>query len=391
MGLQRALESFFARAVSSPPDLGRHPADDVPLSRSPDLAHIAAALPGRYAHSPVSCLLSARAPRPERGPDPTALFAAEAAGAEPLASGPIVRVLSYNTALLGRDYLDKRVEMPRLAERRPLLAETLLSKAAGHDILLLQEVWDWADVERFEAVAEREGFVVWAGSREHHEEHGLVVCVRANVIEQQGWRAEGTYGCQYPLEFSPGPRVRRGWLSWQLTIGGRDVWLFNTHLAPFPRFWRVRLQQARELGLAVADVAANACVVVGGDMNAAAWYPQDHLATGDGRIVGDWWANAMSYGLLRHYGGLTDAAVRGGLVTAPGEEQGHTATDENTLHAYSYLDTEFPARMDHVLVRGPLAVRSCRIAYRERLAAGYELSDHYGVEATLQIAARGGA
>jgi endonuclease/exonuclease/phosphatase family metal-dependent hydrolase len=71
-----------------------------------------------------------------------------------------------------------------------------------------------------------------------------------------------------------------------------------------------------------------------------------------------------------------------------------TGTDCNRLYFEQYAGTEPPARLDHVLLRDPerrVRVVGAGLTLTERHALGaaggaVELSDHYGVRATLRVA-----
>jgi len=135
-----------------------------------------------------------------------------------------------------------------------------------------------------------------------------------------------------------------------------------------------------------------------------------------------WFANTLSYVLLQHYGGLEDLYVMGlpedevlddvvvgrtiprrperTLVEPMGDaawcEQTRgevfTATDCNLMYFEQYAGTEYPARMDHLLVSDPAGrvwVESSDLVFTERVPFGelppMEPSDHLGVEVRLRV------
>ena len=348
-----SLAELGARRVRPPGDLGSIPLDRVPLANAPQLAHLAAALASPAAGRLTSTdLLSGRAGDFARGPDPSALFERErrahAALGPARPDAPKLRVLSYNLALLDRAYgWRSRVTMPKLGPRREALPERLLGPRR-YDALLLQELWEEEDIARLRDCAARHGYAVWPGTKARRGQHGTAIVVREALLGGGEIREEGQLQAQYPLEYWPGPKIRRGWLAWRFVHPGLNapVRLLTTHLTPFPEFWRHRALQARQLGRVVAAAPDDELVVLGGDLNAGPRYPSDKLKTSSGKVIAGWWVNAMSYPIIRHYGDLQDAVVLG---TEPGDH--FTATDQNSLHAHSYAGMEHPSRMDHLLVR----------------------------------------
>jgi len=121
--------------------------------------------------------------------------------------------------------------------------------------------------------------------------------------------------------------------------------------------------------------------------------------------------------VLSHYGGLSDLANLAELVpevsagqavptgadatwldTPYGDEAVcdtpniYTATDCNSHYHSSYAATEYPARMDLLIVRdgtGKMRARSRERAFVEHLdfgeAGSFELSDHFGQQVTIEI------
>ncbi len=390
------VDDIASRWVTPTPDLGSHPEDRARAADVGVLAHLADALP-RSNSVTVADLVAARTPDFTRAPDPFALFAKEHAEAKrPTRGGKRLRVLSYNTALLSRPYLNMAVRMPEYAIRRTTMPEALFGD--GWDILLLQEVWDDVDLELFTRAAARHGYRIWGGTPARHRQHGVVIALRDAIVDDAGpdTRGEGQYHVQYPLEERPGPNIRRGWLSWRFrhARSGLDITAFSTHMTPFPHYWRQRCYQARELGLQARQAPADDLVIVGGDMNGGPYYPSDAWTQPSGRVVTNWWRNAVSYPLLRYYGGLRDAAIEAGMGAALPHEA-YTATDHNSLCHRSYAGLEFQSRMDHVLLRDHTArarVSKCELAYTELrdwgTAGRFELSDHYGVGCELKLYAR---
>lgn len=403
-------------ADTVPSDLGEHPLDAVPLADSPALAHLAAAMDDPDGVT-VEELYRQR-PGYARAPDPSALLDGTRVEHEallPLAAPEPLRVLSFNTGLLDRWYPFVVVQVPHVDARRERSPAELLGD--GWDVLLLQEVWDERDVEAFEQEAARRGYLSYAGSSERHEEHGLLVLVREALVDPDGPddRREQTFELQRDIERFPGPGVARGLLSWRFRHAptGVVIHLFDTHTTAFPELAHVRDAQVRQLGLATRDVPDDELVVVAGDVNAGPYYPHDEFAEVDGEPVEDWWRNAQAYALLLHYGGLYDAHAAAGQardvewmdrLPAYGPayrreplgdaslceafERAFTASDCNSLYFEQYAGTEYPARIDHVLVRDAMdrvRVRDSTVVYAEPLPEGFELSDHYGVGVTLLV------
>lgn len=414
----------------SPSDLGALPADNVRLAESPALSWLVPALPGGEQATAADLLRAP--PTPTTAPDPSALLVAtQADNAARANAGVPLRLLSYNVALLDVDLLGfipyKRT--PFLDERRPELPELILG--AGYDVLTLQEVWLPQDLSAFLVEAEEKGYRGFHGPREQYKD-GVLTLVRADLI------APGTepqvhaepYEAQDPLEYFPGPHMKRGFVevAFEHPTLGR-VLIYNTHMLAWPANWPVRMAQARQLGRRVAaQTGADGLAFVGGDMNAASYYPKDTWVRPEDGPEDGWWANTLSYGLLLHYGGLTDLYVRGRpaeeatqdvtlggklgeLIDASADGRvdltahcadllyptHHTATDCNVLYAMQYKDTEYPARMDLVLAADPqgrVYVAGARTAFTERQSFGggpeMEPSDHLGVEVELKVAPPGG-
>ncbi len=387
------IDDLGGRFVANPTDLGTHLSDAALATGTAVLAHLAAAMEDP-AGVTAADLAVGRTPPFVRPPDPFDLFARELVKA-PHAPSPNheLRVLTYNTALLNRTYLGARVEMPEYAVRREAMPDIVFGD--GWDVLLLQEIWDDADLARFEAAAPNHGYRLWGGTTQRHRQHGCAIALKADIVADDGpdTRAEVQYAAQYRLERWPGPNIKRGWLSWRFrhAAAGVACHVFSTHMTAFPQYWRHRSRQARELGLHARTAAPDDVVIVGGDMNAAPYYAADTWTQPSGRLVHNWWRNTTSYALLRHYGQLEDIAIKAGMgATHP--HDAYTATDKNSLCHRSYAGLESPARMDHLLLRdhgSHATVLSAARAYVDVMdfgAAGrFELSDHYGVSSVLAL------
>jgi endonuclease/exonuclease/phosphatase family metal-dependent hydrolase len=402
-----------------PSDLGEHPQDGTLLTEAPALAHLAAALPEGEGLT-VEDLFRER-PAYARAPDPSALLEqlrADHAALPALPAAEPLRVLSFNTGLLDRWYPFAVVQVPHVDERRVRVPAELL--ADGWDVLLLQEVWDTRDVRTFEQEAARQGYRVHAGSSDAaHEEHGLLILVHESVFDPEGPddRDEQTFELQRDIEAFPGPGVERGLLSWRFRHAptGVVIHLFDTHTTAFPELSWVREAQARQLGLLANAVPDDEVVLVTGDINAGPYYPLDRFGEVDGEPVVGWWRNAQAYPMLLHYGALWDAHAAAGqaddvaiMDRLPAYGPQHrrepfgdaslcdelvgvfTASDCNSLYFEQYAATEYPARIDHVLVRDAMdrvRVQESGIVYTEPLSGGgFEASDHYGVGVTLLLA-----
>ncbi len=410
---------LFACAVKPPQNLGSFAADQAALAESPILAHLSEA----GAAGDVSALLRSDSEIFTSAPDPSTLFStqyAEHQALPALAESTQLRVLTFNTALLSRTYLGNLVEMPELEARRARMGEVLFS--TGYDVLLLQEVWEWADLLALQVQGAANGYVVYGGTASLHSEHGLAIAVREDVID---WtspqdQTEQQFSAQRKLEYWPGPDVRRGWLTWSFTLAGtsRRIHLYDLHATSFVSFWLQRELQARQVGMEVASRPAEDVVILGGDLNSGPYYSTDTWTDGVGEVVPEWWRNAAAYALWLHYGELYDAlnAVRipedvtlgktvptdhAGFLTEPYGRAGwcdevagtvFSATDCNTIYFQSYAGTEFPARLDHIFIRDPssvVRVQSAGLTLNEPMTFStgtFELSDHFGVEATLEIA-----
>lgn len=419
-----ALALLLAPACADdevPADLGTWPEDQVKLVDSPALAHLAAAAEGGDG------LVVADLFHPERltfktAPDPSALYAAQAAehaALPPLAEAEPLRVLTYNVGLLSRWYPFTHVGVPHYRERRDRSPGLVLGD--GWDILFLEEAWELVDVDRFAAEAKARGYAIYSGTPDKHEQHGLVILVREALIGDGPQEfGETQFDAQREIEYFPGPGVKRGFIRWSFTHAptGRRIHLYATHFTSFPQLFQERDVQARMLGGRAKDHPDDDIVLVGGDFNAGAYYPDDRFGLDGDEVMTGWWHNTMMYPLILHYGGLVD--THSVLEPAHDVERMHqlllpfdgaayldrplagrcadiptdtfTATDCNSIYDEQYAATEYPARLDYIFLRDVgrhVRVSESALVYTDPLdlgAAGtVELSDHYGMSATLQI------
>jgi endonuclease/exonuclease/phosphatase family metal-dependent hydrolase len=416
----RPLVLILMLAACSPfPDGFGDDAKDLALLEDvPSLQHLAAALDDA-AELDVSSLVSGSMDYTS-APDPSDWIQQtydDHQALPPLAEGAVpLRVLTYNVGLLSRKYLGATVEVPRITERRERFAEELLT--ADYDVLLLQEIWENEDVDRLRAAAETHGYLVYAGTDDLHPEHGLAIAIRESLVEADEGQTETQFHAQRKLEFSPGPNIKRGWLTWSFQLAGtsQTVHLYNLHATSFVQFWQKRDLQAREVGLEVAAHPDTDVVILGGDLNSGPFYVDDVWVNGEGKDVPEWWRNATSWALWQHYGEMYDvhgaAAPLQDVVDGqaiPSDWEGYlsepygddtfcdtatarfTGTDCNSLYFDQYAGTEYPARLDHLMVRDPsqhVRVDGSELTFVEPLDFGgesFELSDHYGVAADLRI------
>lgn len=423
----RVLPALLALAACGPDplaDIGEDPGDEVAIADAPALAHFAAALSEGGPTTVADLLLGEEPFAFDAAPNPDAWFTAthDAHQALPALTGTptTLKVLSYNVGLLSRHYaIFLKVAVPHIDERRALAPTFLFDQ--GYDVLFLQEAWEIDDLDAFVAAGEAAGYTVWGGDgKKFHKEVGTIVAVKTSWIGGDEARDQGQYAAQWGSENFPGPNLKRGWLelSFPLADTGIDVHLFDTHPTPFAAEWATRNLQLRELGRLVAAEPSEDLVLVGGDLNAGWYYADDVWTNADGDEEPGWWSNGLSPALLAHYGGLEDAknaatknedvvlgdqVPRGNGAAMLAEPFGDasicdlpvttfTATDCNTLYFENYAGTEFPARLDHVMFRdgsGRVRVTDQRLVLVEPMDFGdagtFELSDHYGVEVTLQI------
>lgn len=413
------LLPLLACAVRPPQDLGSLAADQAGLSETAVLSHLATA----GGEGDVATLIRGDGAEFTTAPDPSAFFneAYQTHQAlSPLPESTQLRVLTFNIALLSRTYLGNLVEMPQIDARSGVMGQALFD--GSHDVLLLQEVWEWADLLALQVEGASHGYVVYGGTATLHSEHGLAIAIREDVID---WnipqeQAEQQFTAQRKLEYWPGPDVKRGWLTWSFTLAGTDqrVHLYDIHATSFVSFWLQRELQAREVGTEAAALPAEDVVILGGDLNSGPYYHTDVWTDGEGEAVPEWWRNAAAYSLWLHYGEMYDAlnAVRvpedvslGQTIptdhaTYLSEPYGNadwcgevantifSATDCNAMYFESYAGTEFPARLDHLMIRDPASVvrvQAAALALTEPMemeGGTFELSDHFGIAAILEIA-----
>jgi endonuclease/exonuclease/phosphatase family metal-dependent hydrolase len=401
---------LFGCAARLPRDFGDLPADRTVLAEDPDLAHLV--IDG--GPTTVEALIRKRNAGYATPPDPTPRLAALAAAYAPPEGGTSLSVLTYNVAFLDVRFLGTHVKSPHLEVRRDHLVATLF---ASHDVLLLQEVWSWESAVALGLAAEKAGYAWYAGEEVGHAEHGLFVAVRRSLLADgdavtPGDCSETRYDAARPGEFWPGPNIRRGFLACTFGLRGTEtvITVVDNHATSFPTYTRQRELQARQVGAFVAGRPPAEVVILGGDLNSGPYYPADTWTLPNGKTQGGWLRNAVAYSLWLHYGDMVDvfALANGGgadrraadvLPTAAGisycdktEHIAFTGTDCNLLYQEQYGGTEYPARLDHLMVHDPggrVAVDGARIVFTERLDLGVgspiEASDHYGVEARLRV------
>jgi len=357
-------------------------------------------------------------------PDPTALLTElnELDDARSATGGTSLRLLTQNAAMLDAPifWVIPYARTPYLDERREENLEHFL--VDDPDVVFLQEVWVNRDLEFFTAAAADLGYLASPGNRDGYND-GLLTLVRESIVDGALDEGAQVYQEQDGLEFFPGPGIKRGfqWVAFNHTELGPMV-LVNTHAQAFPDKWQNRMRQARQMGIAVRDLAGDDTIAfVAGDMNAGPYYRDDTWLLPDDGEEPDWWKNAMSWPFLLEYGGLTDLAISGRpadealadiflgdtvvndpevAVTTPGGQSGwcdetphitFTASDCNSLYFEQYGATEYPARLDHIMVRdvaGRVRATSSRIVGTEKQDFGglsVEPSDHYGVLVEVMI------
>ena len=402
--------------------VGAGAGDGVPLSDSPTLWHLADAIDGGA--SLVTADLLRRSLRFVSAPDPSA-WLVETHRANPAAAPAAVplRVLTWNVALLdvhvaGRPYR----QSPWVQQRREAVFDRVLG--ADADVVLLQELWHRPEIQRLDHRARAAGYHLLCPPRRQVD--GLAILLRQGTFLGTPEVELHAYGHQDRLEALLLPRKDHILRSW-MRVGfehprlGR-VSVFDTHMQAYPHAWKHRLHQSRALGLEVARRPADELVLVGGDLNAGAFYGRQSWRRPDGSIDSAWWHDAISLPALHHYGGLSDLAIRGrpaqdvdlevrlgravdndpvaaarqGLGCTAEHLRAYTATDCNLLYHRQYAGTEQPARLDHLLARDPTGrvhVAHSRHRFTERdVEVGgerIEASDHYAVEVDLRVAPGG--
>ncbi len=407
-----------------PYDLGQHPLDATVLDQSPVLEHLGASYVGGGSLN-IGELLRLEALEFNEAPDPRELLerqAVEHAALLPIEDGVNLRVLTFNLALLDRWYPFTTVSMPEVERRRQHVPPLLLSE--GWDVLCFQEVFDSIDVDRIRVAAEERGYRIYAGTSKHHEGHGLVIAVRDALIDETADEVthEQVFEQQYDSEHFPGPGIARGFIDWSFVHAptGRRLRVINTHTSSFAGRWRLRSFQARELGIYMRSRPADEVVLLGGDFNAAPYYPKDIFGVDDGEQVGEWWANTVMYPVLLHYGGeaVFDAMAAVGsaddidlLHALPEFNEGawdrepygdsSLCDGEKRSMSWDWCDSlgfdnyggasEYAARIDYLFVRDrddAVRVLDAGLRYTEPVPLGdleIEISDHYAVGSTLRI------
>lgn len=424
----RSLALFAALALPAcadediPEDLGQRAEDRVRLADDPRLAYLVDAL-ADGADAQAQDLFHAERAVFSGPPDPTPLFelqVADHAGLPPLTDTAPLRVLTYNLGLLDRWYPFTHVGAPQMGPRREYLPKELL--AGEFDVICLQEIWELEDIDRFAAVAKEQGYALYFGSKEKHVQHGLAILVREALLgDEEQARVEEQFAAQREIEFFPGPWVKRGFIRWSFTHAptGRRVHVYDTHLTSFPELWHERIAQARLIGGKAKSHGEDDIVLVAGDFNAGPHYPEETFGAVDGAPVGEWFNNATMYPLFLFYGDLVDThsvlapatdvlrmqqlllpfdaakyldePLAGRCASIPVDA--FTATDCNSIYFEQYAATEYPARLDYVLLHDPgehVRVVASEILYSEPVdfgaAGAFEPSDHYAYSTTLQIA-----
>ena len=404
-----------------PRGLGDEEKDTRKVGEQPELRHLADALRGGGGFK-VMDLFHQRNLNFKNAPDPSAVLSGylDANNTRNPAGAQALSVMSFNVALLeAKPFGINYAVSPKLEVRRHEMPRLVMG--TGNDIILLQEAWHDPDLQRFKDQAPGMGYRLVAQDRGQYTD-GLIILVKESIL------ADGSsvemdnvpYDAQQLQEYWPGPRVKRGYLYAKVqhrTLG--TLHLFDTHMQAYPENWMGRMQQARQLGLRVQEVTSDGDVaLVAGDMNAGPYYVSDTWRTPDGRPHGDWWRNAISWALLLYYAGGADVMSAASeaqdvflgrtvvnnwrqSTSVPGASPGwcdatpavvFTATDCNSLYFRQYAGTEYPARLDHLV----LVDRSQRVyvagAGLEFVAPqqwpdgqSYEVSDHYGMSASLMV------
>ena len=410
-----AIDPQLASSLSRVPALGAAVEDARDPATTTELVHLVQALESQPAR--VADLFEAKSLQWASAPDPSAWLAAmhAAAARARMIEGETLRLVTFNLALLDARIfwgLFPYARSPLLEERRVPLAEALFG--AGYDIVLVQELWRPEDVTLFVAAAERFGYRTSVTPRATHND-GLATFIKASIVDASTpiVTYAKAYQAQDWTEYFPGPKMRRGyqWTSFAHTSLGR-IGVANTHTLAFPRNWHTRMLEARELGVAIGLLApGHQRTLIGGDFNAAPYYPRNDLLLPDGERSTGWWNNAMSYALFAYYANADDLVVAGradedALADVTAMRNGELSPDgwpftangaTNELYRQQYDSTEYAARLDHVFARASsarYAVVSSGLVFHEPVALGgtlrTELSDHYGVEVTLRVAPSSG-
>jgi endonuclease/exonuclease/phosphatase family metal-dependent hydrolase len=399
-----------------------HPLDEVGLMDDPRLSHLGNALDDG---------MNLRAGDLFSGfnlldrPDPSQLlraFSEENPTASPLSIS--LRVRSFNVGLLDISLFGSGLqilEAPALRARREILFRRVFEGDA--DLVLLQEVWADQDIERALAFGEDAGFSCQAFFEEGGKT-GLVTCARESGLSKTPMEAEACefHGPAADVLSYAGDVVRSlSWvdLEW---IGVGKGRVYNVHLSPMFHGRYLRMYQMRAVGIHARGVSDERLVILGGDLNASAFYARDNWENGQAEIEHGWWDTALAYPLGLFYGGFSDLMIRGrngadadlevrnaialspepkgALSEAYGEKRqcpslkaaGFTATDCNSLHFRQYAGKEPPSRLDHLWAvdpQGRIHVQDAQMIFTEKIdlpgGERLELSDHCGVEVTLKI------
>ncbi|MFT7520017.1 MAG: endonuclease/exonuclease/phosphatase family metal-dependent hydrolase, partial [Kiritimatiellia bacterium] len=421
LALGIATLSLSSCAASWPRDLGSHDLDKQPIADHPRLGYLADALDGAD-KADVADLMRHRGLTWTKAPDPSQLLQSlydTHQALPPLDDDAVqLRVITYNVGLLDRPYMGTRVTVPHGEARRKAMLKALFESDAN--VLLLQEMWEWTHAQEFGAAAEAAGWTWYAGTEKLHLQHGLFLAVRDQAISGELSGEEHQFRAQRKLEHWPGPNVRRGWLHAQFQLAGtqQTVHLIDLHATSYPQFWPVRNMQARQVGLSLSELPQDDIVVLGGDLNAGPFYAEDVWIDNEGEEVAQWWLNAPAWALWQHYGDMVDAHalsqvpadVTAGraLPTNPAQDHAQpygsatwcktvapdvfTGTECNSHYMAQYVGTEFPARLDHILLRDRdhhVRVQQSTVVFDERHDLGadapIEWSDHYGLRVELRV------
>ncbi len=412
------LLSLVAGCAQVTTPIGDAPKDGARIAEAPALAHYLGALDGSDGMTVGDLFDPDRALTFSAPPTPGDLHLRQRASNPAAATDArTLRVLTYNVALLDAKLfgLIPYTATPDLELRAPVLFDLVLE--AGHDVLLLQEVWRPEDLERLREAAQRHGYWIATSDRKGMTD-GLAIAVKQSV--SPGPTEVGFASYDQPsanLEFFPAPGLNRGFVYARFEVEGvGPVVVYDTHASAFPESFRDRMSNVRQLALHAAARPADEVVIIGGDLNGGSYYRSNDWTLPDGTVQSLWFANTLSYALMLHYADAVDLAIRG----APSDEAAlgditfgdtvpevmdeawcartpdtvFTATDCNSLYREQYEGTEFPARMDLIFARDPegrVHVADAQLAFVEPVPYGDKrrvLSDHYGQSVTLRIAPR---
>jgi endonuclease/exonuclease/phosphatase family metal-dependent hydrolase len=413
--------------------LGFDDADGFSLADSPNTLHLADALEQGGSLTFRDLFEKADALTFTSRPDPTALLIGTNTldDNRSVAGRQRLTVLSYNVALLDVSLFGfvPYSQTPDLEERRRVLPGRIF--ATGHDIILLQEVWDPRDVDEFTRRGREAGYLGFAQGRFDYND-GLITFIKRDILAGGSTQRLNFdhYAAQDGLEFFPGPGIRRGWLAVRFihaTLG--PIAAFNTHMQAWPENWFGRMSQSRELGIQAerasqeiqAEEGRVPLLIAGGDFNSGPYYKEAAWKLPGGGEETTWFHNTLSYATLLTYGDMVDLAIMGRpaadatadvllgntvvndadrATEIPGADAGwcdrtphttFTASDCNSLYFDQYAGTEYPARLDHIFARDPagrIVVTDSRVVFTEKERFGAvtrEPSDHYGVLVDLLV------